>query len=113
MAQLSIDATAYEVAQARVRYRELAYRARAFNGKVVTDRPGSAAVGRTWFITTDILSESAADTLVTTLTDPGTVTATGDVIGSSVTCKAANVREEVGDLESHRRVSFELHEVTP
>lgn len=113
MAQLSIDATAYKVAQASLRYRELAVRNRVFSGKIVTDRPGSTAVGRTWSITTDVLSESAAASLVTTLTDPGTVTATGDVIGSSVTCKAARVVEEIGQLDSHRRVSFELHEVSP
>ena len=113
MAELRVAGTDYKVGTASLRYRELAVRSRVFTGKIVTDRPGAAAVGRVWTVTTDILSEAEAETLCADLVAPGTVTATGDVIGSSVTCKSANVVEEIGQLESHRRVSFELHEVTP
>lgn len=113
MAELRVAGTDYGVSSAALRYRELAVRSKVFTGKIVTDRPGAAAVGRVWTITTGVLTEAQANTLCSNLVAPGTVTATGDVIGSSVTCKAANVYEEVGQLEDRRRVTFELHEVTP
>ena len=111
MAWLTVDSTEYAVQLSGVRYEDLTKRRRVFSGKQATARATSAGAARVWSFQTDLLERTSADALSAALRAPGTVSAAGDVIGSTVTCVGV-VTNEAEFLEDLVTVSFELWEET-
>lgn len=110
MAALSVGGVSVKVQRARRVRRALAVAERMFDDSVVTTRPGSASSLREWEVEAGIYTAAEATTLLSTLEAPGNLTATGDIIGGSLSARASAIRVERGTIESHVFVTFTLTE---
>lgn len=111
MPALAIGGSAVSVLNARMRREALSVPERMQSGNLVGARPSGAADRDVWEVEAGVLTAAGATSLIATLTAPGTVTASGDIIGGSITARAEGVRSRRGSLESHVLVTFLLVEV--
>lgn len=111
MAALSIGGNTVSVQRARRVRVPLAVSERMQDGSLVSARPGARADHFEWEVDAGILSTGTASTLVTVLTAPGSFTATGDIVGGSVTALGTEVETERGELPGHVYLRFRMREV--
>lgn len=111
MPALAIGGSPVSVMRARTRFEALSVSERMQSGNLVGARPSGAADREVWELEAGVLTPSAATSLISTLTAAGTVTASGDIIGGSITARASGVRSRRGTLESHVFVMFTLTKV--
>jgi len=83
----------------------------AFSGKIRTIITGDYTQARVWPIRTPLMTVAAADTIEAILIGANTVSASGDLIGSTVECQVLNISRQGGEASAHATLSFELHEV--